>query len=305
MRSARFFSLSVAVVCATLPFCVNAQVFSDVTPTTYERNIITQVIADGWMTPLNATTFGYGVSIAPNDWFFMLMFLRTKDACPELGMTPNAYWTNDNIRNCLSGAGVPTATINPTQVRRDEAMQQLFALRRQSFAFQELETKPAGYVDPTDMSTIPADRTGAMIAADRLKLLFRTNSQILPASPLLREDAALAVTRFSDWEKQGGVAKETNDKLTISKDATLNHWRDLDTDIYVIQIQNGGDTEIKPILPRRSFNPASTATTTVRDEFVYQPVSSLAKDSGALAASQRIILQCAMAMGRVGRYRDA
>jgi exopolysaccharide biosynthesis protein len=283
MRSARLISFSFAVLLLA-PLGVRAATFSDVTNTTYERDIIRRVIADGWMKPLSETKFGYGVNISPNDWYFLLMFARTKDACPELGMTPNEYWSADNIRNCLSGAGVPVLAADATLIRRDEGMQQLFALRRQSFAFQELQTTPAGYSGPTDLTTIPADRMGAMIAADRLKLLFRYGGKILPASPLLREDAALAVTRFRDWEKQGGVSKETNDKLTISDNAVLNHWRDLDTDIYVIQVKNAGDTEVRPIMPRRSFNPAATSTAGVRDEYVYQPVSSLAKESGALAA---------------------
>jgi exopolysaccharide biosynthesis protein len=267
-----------------LPFGASAATFSDVTSSTYERSAINQVIASGWMKPLTATTFGYGVNIAPDEWLYMLMFLRTSDACPEFGTQPNVYWTAENIRSCLAGAGVPVATASPTQVRRDEAMQQLFSLRRQSFAFQQLQAKPAGFVDPADMADIPANRVGAMIAAARLKLLFRSNNKLLPASPLLREDAALSVTRFHDWENQGGVDEETNDKLTISKDAVLDHWRDLDTDIYVISVKIGGDTEIRPILPYRSFKPSKSVTSTVRDEFVYEPVSALAKESGALAA---------------------
>jgi exopolysaccharide biosynthesis protein len=276
--------LFASLCCALLPVCAHAQTFSDISSKTYEWTAINRVLDDGWMKSLDATTFGYGVPITPDDWLFMLMFLRTKDACPELGTAANAYWTPDNIRNCLSGTGVPVTTASAAQIRRDEAIQQLFALRRQSFAFQQLQTKPAGYVDPTDLASIPNDRTGAMIAADRLKLVFRSSGKLLPASPLLREDAALSVTRFKDWETQGGVSKETNDKLVLGKETTLNHWRDLDTDIYVIQMKNGGDAEIRPILPRRSFNPAKTATASVRNEFVYQPVSDLAKESGALAA---------------------
>ena len=284
MFSARV-SIAVVALIAMLPLCANAQSFSDIKSTTYEKAAITEVIGNGWMKPLTPTTFGYGIPIAPDDWLRMLMFLRTSDACPELGTTPNQYWTTDNVRNCLSGAGVPIATANPTRVRRDEAMQQLFALRRQSFAFQRLQSKPAGFVDPADLGDIPADRLGAMIAAARLKLLFRSSNKLLPATPLYREDAALSVTRFTDWERQGGVDAETNDKLVISPNATLDHWRDLDTDIYVIQMKSGGDTEIRPILPQRSFNPApANATTTVRDEFIYEHVSDLAKESGALAA---------------------
>ncbi len=287
-----------AAICAVLPFCVNAQSFTDVTSKTYERTAIASVITNGWMLGATSSTFGYGTPITPDDWLRMLMFLRTSDACPELGTTPNQYWTPDNIRGCLAGAGVPIQSGQSDQsdqtdqtdqtalVRRDEAMQQLFALRRRSFAFQELQTKPAGYVDPTDLTDIPANRLGAMIAADRLKLLFRTKGKLLPASPLLREDAALSVTRFTDWEKQGGVDSETNGTLAISKDATLNHWKDLDTDIYVIKVKTGGDTIIHPILPYRSYNPAKDAKTaaTTRDNFVYEPVSALAKESGALAA---------------------
>lgn len=275
---------SLLVTCVALPLSVHAATFSDVKSSTYEKSAINQAIANGWMKPLTATTFGYGVNISPEDWLYMLMFLRTSDACPEFGTQPNVYWTTENIRSCLAGAGVPVATASLTMVRRDEAMQQLFSLRRQSFAFQQLQTKPAGFVDPADLKDIPANRVGAMIASARLKLLFRTSNKLLPASPLLREDAALSVTRFHDWESMGGVDAETNNKLTISKDAVLDHWRDLDTDIYVIRVKGGGDTEIRPILPPRSFNPAKSASVTVRDEFVYEPVSSLAKESGALAA---------------------
>ncbi len=215
----------------------------------------------------------------------MLMFLRTSDTCPELGTTPNEYWTSNNINACLSGAGVPITAGSPDRIRRDEAMQQLFALRRKSFAFQQLQTKPAGYVDPSDLSSITANRQGAMIAADRLKLLFRTKNNLLPASPLLREDAVLAVDRLVTWEQEGGQERETNDRITINKDVQVNHWRDLDTDIYVTQIKTSADTYLHPILPRRSFNPAKASSTqVVRNEFVYQTVSDLAKDSGALVA---------------------
>jgi hypothetical protein len=276
---------SLAALVVVLPLAAQAQVFTDVKNTTFEKDAIADVLNRGWMFPQTQTTFGYGVTITPDQWLYMLMFLRTSDACPELGKTANAYWTADNIRACLSGAGVPVLTERPDQVRRDEAMQQLFALRRQSFAFQTLQVRPAGFVDPADLLTTPANRQGAMIAADRLKLLFRSSNKLLPAAPLLREDAALSVWRFADWERQGGVDKETNEKLTLSKDAQLNHWRDLDTDIYVIQMKMGGDTIVKPIVPRRSFNPAKDAAKEkLRDEFVYQPVSSLAKESGAIAA---------------------
>jgi len=275
---------AILAVFVVVPFSASAATFSDVNNTTYEKSAITRVITNGWMKPLTPTTFGYWTPITPDDWLFMLMFLRTSDACPELGTAPTVYWTPDNIRNCLSGAGVTVATASPTQVRRDEAMQQLFSLRRQSFAFQQLQTKPAGFVDPTDMADVPVNRQGAIIAADRLKLLFLSKGKILPATPLYREDAALSVTRFTDWEDQGGISTETNDRLIVSKDAVLDHWRDLDTDIYVLKVVSGGDAEVRPILPPRSFNPAKTATSTVRDEFVYEPVSSLAKGSGALAA---------------------
>lgn len=268
-----------------LPLAVQAQTFSDVTSKTFEKDAIEQVLERGWMSPQTPTQFGYGAAITPDQWLYMLMFLRTSDACPELGSTPTSYWTADNVRACLSGAGVPVLTESPDGIRRDEAMQQLFALRRRSFAFQELQTKPAGFIDPTDLTAIPEKRQGAMIAADRLKLVFRSSNKLLPASPLLREDAALSVTRFVDWEKQGGTDRETNDQLTLSKDAKLNHWRDLDTDIYVVQAKLGGDTIVKPILPYRSFNPAKDpAKDKLRDEFVYQPVSTLAEQSGALAA---------------------
>lgn len=268
-----------------LPVGVRAQTFTDVTSKTFEKDAIEAVLERGWMSPLSVTQFGYGAAISPDQWLYMLMFLRTSDACPELGMTPTGYWTSDNIRACLSGAGVPVLTERTDRVRRDEAMQQLFALRRRSFAFQELQAKPAGFVDPTDSGDIPEKRQGAMIAADRLKLIFRTSNKLLPALPLLREDAALSVTRFIDWEKQGGTDRETNDQLTLTKEAKLNHWRDLDTDIYVIQAKMGGDTIVKPIIPRRSFNPAKDPVKEkLRDEFVYQPVSGLAKESGAIAA---------------------
>lgn len=268
-----------------LPCLAQSTTFSDVTSKTYEKSAITTVISKGWMAPASPTTFGYGTPVSPSDWLHMLMFLRTSDACPELGLTPNRYWTDQNISACLAGAGVPVQTEEPQRLRRDEAMQQLFALRRRSFAFQQLQTKPAGYLDPSDLASIPTNRQGAMIAADRLKLLFRTKNALLPASPLLREDAALAVTRFTDWEQQGGVDGESNDQKTLSAGTTLNHWRDLDTDIYVVQMKGGGDAEIKPILPRRSFNPASaTSTTKLRDEYVYEPVSTLAQETGAVAA---------------------
>lgn len=278
-------SLSLLLVCATLVYGRAVQAFTDVTNKTYEKDIIAQVLEDGWMTPLSPTLFGYGVAITPNDWFYLLMFLRTDDACPEYGTVPNMHWTADNIRACLSGAGVPITTIDPTKIRRDEAMQQLFALRRKSFAFQALQTKPAGYVDPSDLSQVVAKQQGAMIAADRLKLLFRTSNKLQPMLPLLREDAALAVSRFHEWEEQGGADRETNDRVMISKEAKLNHWRDLDTDIYVTEIKTGGDTYLKPILPRRSFNPAKDSSKEkLRDEYVYQSVSDLAKESGALVA---------------------
>lgn len=284
MKSWRIILFFVLAFCGTSASSAHAAAFSDVAKTAYGLSAINQVVKDGWMKPLTASTFGYGTPITPQDWLFMLMHLRTSDACPELGKIPNAYWTADNIHNCLSGVGVPVATASQTRVRRDEAMQQIFALRRQSFAFQQLQTKPAGYVDPLDLADIQTGKQGAMIAADRLKLLFRTGKKILPASPLLREDATLSATRFIDWEKQGGVDTETKDEMTVSKEAVLNHWRDLDSDIYVIRVTSGGDTEIRPILPRRSFNPAKTADNAVRDEYVYEPVSALAKQSGALAA---------------------
>lgn len=264
---------------------VQAEGLNDVTTKTFEYEAITSGLERGWIKTLTPNTFGYGTRISPEDWFFLLMFLRTSDACPELGSTPNEYWTKDNIQTCLAGAGVPTATISPDRVRRDEAMQQLFALRRRSFAFQQLQTKPVDYVDPLDLAEVTSNRQGAMIAADRLKLLFRSSQKLLPAAPLLREDAVFSVWRFLDWEKQGGTDQETKDERTISKEAKLTHWRDLDTDIYVVQVKTGGDTAIRPILPRRSFNPAKDPKTDkVRNEFVYQPVSALAKESGALAA---------------------
>lgn len=274
------------VLVSALPLSVQAQSFSDVTKTTYERNEIAEAIDRGWMKPMTSTSFGYGVAITPEEWLFILMFLRTSDACPEFGTSPNTYWTPENIRLCLAGAGVPVATTDPHRIRRDEAMQQLFALRRQSFAFQQLQAKPADYVNPADSATIPANRVGAMIAADRLKLLFRSNNKLLPASPLLREDAALSVSRFRSWEEQGGVDEETNAQTTIAKDVVLDRWRDLDTDLYVLRVKVGGDAVVRPILPRRSFTPVDpkTSKASVRDEFVYQPVSDLATESGALAA---------------------
>lgn len=263
----------------------HAQAFSDITTKTYEYIAISAVVKSNWIPPVSTSTFGYGTTISPTEWLRALMFLRSDDACPELGKVVNEYWTPENISACLSGAGVPVATETPDRVRRDEAMQQLFALRRRSFAFQQLETKPAGYVDPLDLSEIQTNRQGAIIAGDRLKLIFRSKNKILPAGTLLREDAALSIWRLLQWEKEGGADAETNDQLTLSKEAKLHHWRDLDTDLYVIEVKTGGDTFLRPILPRRSFNPAKDPTTEkVRDEFVYQPVSALAKESGAIAA---------------------
>ncbi len=262
-----------------------AQTFSDVTTHTFEYRAIVDALKAKWISPESPTTFGYGNTLLLQDWLHILMFLRTNDACPEFGMVPNAYWTPENIRGCLSGVGVPITTALTEPIRRDEAMQQLFALRRQSFAFQQRLTKPPGFIDPEDLHDIPLQRQGAMIAADRLKLLFRSHHQLLPASPLLKEDGVLAVWRFREWERQGGADRESNDRFALSKDATLHHWRDLDTDIYVIQVKTGGDTVIHPILPRRSFNPAKDPTTeTIRDEYVYETVSTLAKESGAIAA---------------------
>ncbi len=280
------FFLPVAVFALGLGlFSPRAQAYSDVTTKTYEYSAITNVVKKDWIKPVSAEKFGYGTTISPTDWLRALMFLRSDEACPELGKTPNEYWTPENISACLSGTGVPVATEHPDRVRRDEAMQQLFALRRRSFAFQQLETKPAGYVDALDLAEAAANRQGALIAGDRLKLIFRTKGRLLPAGTLLREDAALSIWRLLQWEQEGGADAETNEQLTLTKDAKLNHWRDLDTDMYVMEIKTGGDTYLKPILPRRSFNPAKEgATTTVRDEFVYQPVSALAKESGAIAA---------------------
>lgn len=274
----------IAALAALFPLGTFAQSFSDVTNATFEKDAIANVVGKGWLISLTPTAFGYGKPITQDEWLRLLMFLRTADACPELGLAPNAYWSMDNIQNCLAGVGVPISKENSAQIRRDVAMQQLFALRQRSFAFQQLQTAPADFTEPKDAATIPTNRKGAMIAAQRLKLLFTTQGNILPAAPLLREDAALAVTRFMDWERQGGVDGETHDVTSLSKESQLDHWRDLDTDIYVIQVKSGGDTEIKPILPPRSFNPATSTTATVRDEFIYEPVSKLAKNSGALAA---------------------
>ncbi len=284
LRSA--LSLFVAAFGAVSLFPVPAQAFSDVTTKTFEFAEVNRVVADGWIVPQASTTFGYGVPLVPDEWFRLLMFLRTEDACPELGPRPTAYWTPENIRGCLSGAGVPVATERPDLIRRDEAMQQLFALRRRIFAFQDFETKPLGYLEPTDVAELPANRQGALIAADRLKLLFRTKNKILPAAPLLREDAALAVRRLLAWEAQGGVDTETNVQAVLTPEARLHHWRDLETDLYVIEVKTGGDTIVRPILPRRSFTPAKPGAdlTKIRDEFVYQPVSALAQESGAVAA---------------------
>ncbi|MFZ2804110.1 MAG: phosphodiester glycosidase family protein, partial [Patescibacteria group bacterium] len=283
MKSCLF---SAALACVVFPLCSSAQTvtFSDVSSKAPEKAAITKAISSGWMLPVTTSTFGYGAPISPDDWLRVLMFLRTSDACPELGTKPNQYWTADNVRNCLSGAGVPIDTSSTTMLPRDVAMQQLFALRRHDFAFTQLATEPAGYVAPTDLSSVPANMQGAMVAADRLELLSTTNNQILPNAPLLREDAAFAVTSFENWEQQGGVDTETDAQQTLNQDATMDHWRDLDTDIYVIQVKMGGDSEIKPILPRREFNPSPNATTTQRDEYVYEKVSDLAQDTGALAA---------------------
>ncbi len=277
------FAIAIALAVA---FPISAHAFSDVTTKTFEYAEINRVVADGWLVPQASTTFGYGVALSPDEWFRLLMFLRTEDACPELGSRPTAFWTPENIRGCLAGAGVPVATERADRVRRDEAMQQLFALRRRSFAFQEFETKPVGYVEPSDLAGLPANRQGALVAADRLKLLFRTGGAILPASPLLREDGALAVRRLLAWEAQGGVEGETTEQARLTPEATLHRWRDLETDLYVIALKTGGDTVVRPILPRRSFTPAKSGADLrkVRDEFVYQPVSALAQESGAVAA---------------------
>lgn len=263
----------------------SAHAFTDITTKTYEYSAINTVIQNGWMTGMSTSTFGYGATINADDWLYMLMFLRTSDACPEFGTTPNTYWTSATIRACLSGAGVPIVFNDPRSVRRDEAMQQLFALRRRSFAFTQLQTKPAGYLEPLDLTDAAMNRQGALIAADRLKLIFRSSNHLYPGRPLLREDAALAVTRFVSWEKQGGSDKETNETQILSKEAVINHWRDVDTDLYVVQVKTGGDTVLRPILPRRSFNPApDPKKEKLRDEFVYEPVSALAEQNGALAA---------------------
>lgn len=284
MRLLRFFVPFFTFV-ITLPIIAEAQTFRDVTSTTYEKQEIGEVVAKGWMKGASTSTFGYGTAIHPDDWLFLLMFLRTADACPELGSRPTDYWTTANIRACLSGAGVPTAFVQSDRVRRDEAMQELFALRRRSFAFTQLETRPTDFVDPLDLKDAPTNRQGALIAADRLKLLFRSKNHIFPDKPLLREDAALAVSRFVRWEEQGGVEKETQDTKILSKDVTLHHWRDLDTDIYVVRVKTGGDAIVRPIIPSRSFNPApDPKTEKLRDEFVYEPVSSLAAESKAIAA---------------------
>ena len=165
------------------------------------------------------------------------MFLRTSDACPEFGFQPNEYWTPANIRACLAGAGIPTILERSALVRRDEAMQQLFALRRRSFAFQELQTMPTDYIEPTDFKSAPANRQGALIAADRLKLLFRSQGNLLPGSPLLREDAALAVTRFVEWEQQGGADKETNEILPINKDCSIFRPKEEGVTCHIQQIK--------------------------------------------------------------------
>lgn len=275
--------LLLATVSMLLP--LGSYAYTDVTTKTYEYSEITDAVKRDWIQPISEDLFGYGIKITVTDWLRMLMFLRTSDACPELGMNPTEYWTVENIKACLAGTGVPVDTEDSTFIRRDEAMQQLFALRRMSFAYQELTTKPAGYVDPTDLNSIPANRVGAMIAADRLKLLFRSKGAILPTALLLREDAVLSVSRFHEWESQGGVSGETHEALNITKGAVLDHWRDLDTDIYVTKVQTGQDAVIRPILPYRSYNPApKTSKEVLRDEFVYEKVSDLAKESGALVA---------------------
>lgn len=285
MKLSKTFFLFPVLILGLFPIRIHAQTFSDVTSKTFEYKAITSALNKGWITPQTPTSFGYGSPLTPDQWLYILMFLRTSDACPELGTTPNEYWVAANIRACLSGAGVPVATEQPNVVRRDEAMQQLFALRRHSFAFQQLASKPAGYVEPTDLGNVADNRQGALIAADRLKLIFRNKGKLFPSAPLLREDGVFSVWRFLTWERQGGNDQETNDILPVSKEAQLHHWRDLDTDIYVLEIKTGGDTTIRPILPRRSFNPATaTSTKSVRDEFVYQSVSNLAQESGALAA---------------------
>jgi len=283
-------SLSLALV---FGFSVNAQAFTDVGPKTYEYQAIQSAVSDGWIVPLATATFGYGKSISPDDWLRMLMFLRTDDACPELGKSPNAYWTVQNVRMCLLGAGVPMQADGATTIRRDFAMQQLFALRRRTFAFQTMGQEPVGYVAPTDKASIPPDRLSAMIAADRLKLMFRSGGRLRPAESLLREDATLAVWRFTQWEKGGGVDQETSEVTKLHADVKLNHWKDLETDMYVLSVKAGGDAVVKPILPRRSFNPAVDPTNPstslragekLRDEYVYQTVNELAKESGAIAA---------------------
>lgn len=262
-----------------------AQVFSDVGPKIYEYQAVQDAVAAGWIKPLSETLFGYGKTITPDDWLRMLMFLRTDDACPELGKTPNDYWTAQNVRLCLQGAGVPVQTQRPEVIRRDEAMRQLFALRRRSFAFQALGKAPNSFIQPEDAADIPSDRKSAMTAADRLKLIFRSGGRIRPAEALLKEDATLAVWRFDGWEKGGGVDRETSEVVNLHANVKLNHWKDLETDLYVLTLKSGGDAYAKPIMPRRSYNPAADPKKEkLRDEFVYQTVSDLAKESGAIAA---------------------
>ena len=266
-------------------FGAHAQSFTDISPKTFEYTAINSAVSKGWIKGLSDTQFGYGKSIAPDDWLYMLMFLRTDDACPEWGKSPNQYWTAQNIRACLSGTGVPVQTASTLTIRRDEAMRQLFALRRRSFAFQALQSSSESYSPPSDFSTIEKSYQGAMTAADRLKLLFRSSGKIRPAESLLREDAVYSLYRFNQWESLGGVDTEVKATEPLAKNATLNHFRDLDTDVYVIEFKSGGDAYLQPILPRRSFSPAKDLSDkSVRSEFVYQTVSELAKESGALAA---------------------
>lgn len=271
---------------ASFAFAVSVQgaTWNDVKTTAFEKTAIDAVYAVDWIEPLADHVFGYAKPISRPDWLRALMFLRTADACPEFGRQPNAFWSEENIRGCLSGAGVPLDD-GVGELRRDVAMQQLFALRRRSFAFQALETEPPGYVAPPDLKSAAENRRGALVAADRLKLIYRRSGKIAPADIFLREDAALALYRFDQWEKQGGVDGETKSDIKLHKDVTLSHWKDLDTDIYVVSVKTQGDAFVRPILPRESFNPAADPKKEkLRDEFVYEKTSALAERDRALAA---------------------
>src|SRR5262245_7688106 len=101
------YAVILASLMLTLVGAAPAFGYTDVTSKTYERYEIASAISKGWIAPLNAYLFGYGVTITQREWQYMLMFLRSSDACPEFGRIPTVNWTTENIKGCLAGAGVP------------------------------------------------------------------------------------------------------------------------------------------------------------------------------------------------------